>query len=125
MSNRLHRPIVLTIAALALSAPLAAQGRSAVNEAELDAAVTARPAGNREAMRTMLTTTQARQVAAKMGANTADLLAGLATLDEGSVTFLADRARANERLLAGGAGNIVISTTAVIIGLLILILLVG
>jgi hypothetical protein len=59
-----------------------------------------------------------------MGVSTAELSARVATLDEASLNLLAQSSEAGERDLAGGDGKIIISTTAVIIGLLLLILLI-
>ena len=121
MSTRLT--LSLAVVTLALSAPLAAQARSIINGTELDAAVAARPAGNREAVKSLLATPEARQVAAHMGVNASELSARVASLNDASLNRLAERARASQRDLAGGSSTIVISTTTVIIGLLILILL--
>ena len=123
MSKRVTLSVSLAMA-LGLAAPLAAQGRSAVSTAELDAVVSARPAANGDAVRTLLTSPQAQRVAARMGIKPAELSARVAGLDRASLGRLADQARVNQRDLAGGSSTIVISTTAVIIGLLILILLV-
>jgi Skp family chaperone for outer membrane proteins len=117
--------VVSAIAALATvgaTAPLAAQARSAVNSAELEAAVIKAPAANQEAVQRFLRDSRVNEVAAKLGIQTADLAAAVRTLDEGTLSQLADRTRAAERDLAGG-DQIVISTTVIIIVLLILILL--
>lgn len=123
MSKRVSLYLSLTVAALGLAAPLAAQGRSAVSTAELDAAVSARPAANGDAVRTLLASPQAQRIAARMGIKPVELSARVAGLDQASLSLLAERARVSQRDLAGGSNTIVISTTAVIIGLLILILL--
>jgi hypothetical protein len=124
MSN--HRTLSLLVAASAfgLTAPLHAQGRSAVTTAELEAAVTVRPAGTRQAVRDFLALPQVQKVADRMGVSTADLSAGVAGLDQASLDRIAQQTAVGDRTLAGGANTIVISTTAIIIGLLILILLV-
>ena len=121
-----HRTLSLLVAAagLGLAAPLQAQGRSAVTSAELEAAVTTRPAGTREAVRDFLAIPQVQKVADRMGVSTAELSAGVATLDQSSLDRIAQLGVVADRPLAGGDNTIVISTTAIIIGLLILILLV-
>ena len=121
-----HRTLSLLVAAagLGLAAPLQAQGRSAVTSAELEAAVTTRPAGTREAVRDFLAIPQVQKVADRMGVSTAELAAGVATLDQSSLDRIAQLGVVADRPLAGGDNTIVISTTAIIIGLLILILLV-
>ena len=124
MSNHRTLSLLLAAAALGLSAPLYAQGRSAATTAELEAAVAGRPAGTREAVRDFLALPQVQKVADRMGVSTADLSAGVASLDQASLDRIAQQTVVGDRPLAGGANTIVISTTAIIIGLLILILLV-
>lgn len=121
-----HRTLSLLVATagLGLAAPLHAQGRSAVTTAELEAAVTTRPAGTREAVRDFLAIPQVQKVADRMGVSTTELSAGVATLDQSSLDQIAQLSVAADRPLAGGDSTVVISTTAIIIGLLILILLV-
>ena len=124
MSNRRTLSLLLAAAALGLTAPLHAQGRSAVTTAELEAAVAVRPAGTRQAVRDFLALPAVQTVADRMGVSTADLSAGVAGLDQASLDRFAQQTAVPDRPLAGGANTIVISTTAIIIGLLILILLV-
>ena len=124
MSNHRTLSLVLAATALGLTAPLHAQGRSAVSTAELEAAVAVRPAGTRQAVRDFLALPQVQKVADRMGVSTADLSAQVAGLDQASLDRFAQQTAVADRPLAGGANTIVISTTAIIIGLLILILLV-
>jgi len=112
----------LALAALVLAVPAYAQGRSAVTSAELEAAVTARPAGNRDAVRDFLANQQVQSVANRMGVSTRELSAGVATLDQAAVDRIAQQSGVAD--LAGGDEKIVISATVVIIALLIIILLV-
>ena len=113
----------MAVLAFGLTAPVYAQSRSAVTSADLDAAVVAHPAGNREALQAFLTTDQAQTAAARIGVNPADLSARVSTLDQTSVDLLAQRAGVGDPALAGGDQKVVISTTAIIIVLLVLILL--
>ena len=124
MSNHRTVSLLLAAAALGLTTSLHAQGRSAVTTAELEAAVAVRPAGTRQAVRDFLALPQVQKVADRMGVSTADLSAGVAGLDQASLDRIAQQTVVGDRPLAGGANTIVISTTAIIIGLLILILLV-
>jgi len=124
MPNHRTLFIAMAIVSLGVATPLVAQGRSAVSPAELDAAAAARPAGNRQAVRNLLSTGEAQSVAGRMGLSAADLSARVASLDDASLNLLAEQAGVVDRDLAGGDGKIVISTTAVIIGLLLLILLI-
>jgi len=96
MSKSFSLLSILAVAALGLAAPLAAQERSAVTGVELDAAVSARPAGTRQAV-----------PGVRVDAN--------APVDLPS--------RDGDRVLAGGS-NVVITSTVVIIALLVIILLI-
>lgn len=98
MSKYLPLVSILAVAALGFTAPLEAQGRSAVSAVELEAAVSARPAGTRQTVRGVVVT-------------------GAAAQAQASVT------QDGERVLAGGDEKIVISATLLIIVLLLLILL--
>lgn len=117
MSNRIPVTLLAAMATLTLSAPLMAQARSTAGSAALDAAVVARPADQRAAVTAALTSPQALAAAERLGMNADQVTARVAALDEPAVGQLSDR------ILAGGNSTVVISTTAIIIGLLILILL--
>ena len=115
-------PLSLAVLGLGLASPLAAQARSAVDGAELDAAVAAPGAGTREAVRQFLAAPETRAVAERMGVSTKDLTARVAALDGASLEQVARQARLAEPALAGGDRVLIISTTTIIIALLILIL---
>jgi hypothetical protein len=117
VSKMLPMSLLVAAATMTLSAPLTAQGKSTISSAALDAAVAARPAGNRAVVTSALSSTQAVAAAGRLGMNSDQLTARIAALDDVSAQQLADR------ILAGGRANLVISTTAIIIILLILILL--
>lgn len=115
---------LLTAAAVCgVAAPVMAQDRSAVTGADLDAAVAARPEAGREAVRSLLSSDEARQVAGRMGMTSDDLSARVAALDGASLDRLARQAGVNDQILAGGDQKVVISTTVIIIALLVIILL--
>ena len=124
MSKHRTSFMILTVAALGITASLQGQSRRAVSSAELDAAVTVSPAGNREVVRGFLATDLAQKVAAGMGISTPELSARIATLDDASLNLLAQQPAVSDRTLAGGSDTIVISSTVVIIALLLIILLV-
>ena len=117
MSKTIPLSLLVALATITLSAPLPAQGRSTVNSAVLDAAVTTHPANSRAVITTALSSSKAVAAAGRMGMSSTDLTARVAALDDASAQQLA------ERILAGGRANLVISTTAIIIILLVLILL--
>ena len=110
---------IVALAALAVvstTAPVAAQSRSTASSTILEAAVTAAPGNSRVALTEALTSSAAITAAHGLGLTRADIGTRIAALDNVEARQLTDR------VLAGGA-NVVISTTAIIIGLLILILL--
>ncbi|HYW51694.1 MAG TPA: hypothetical protein VE861_13860 [Gemmatimonadaceae bacterium] len=118
MTKTKSMTFLAAFAALSLSAPLAAQTRSTVNAATLNAAVSARPErASRAAVTSALTSSRALEIAATMGLSSDAVSARIGALDE------VGTARIAEEVLAGGDSTIVISTTAIIIGLLLLILL--
>ena len=121
MSKPRALSISLAVAALGFAIPVHAQGRSAVTGAELEAAVSARPAGTREAVRDFLANPQVERVADRMGVSTQKLSAGVATLDQAALDRIAGQDAVTD--LAGGDQKIVISATVVIIALLVIILL--
>lgn len=110
--------LIAALAATALSAPLSAQARSTVTTATLDATIRGSAVNNRSLVVGALSSSDAIAAAGKLGVSPTQLSDRVAALDDASVNQYAERIR------AGGA-NVVISTTAIIIGLLILILLVG
>ncbi len=116
MSTHLVIPVLAALAMASISAPLTAQSRSTASSATLEAAVTASPSNGRAALTEALTSSTAITAAHTLGLTAGDIGARVAALDDASARQLGDR------VLAGGA-NVVISTTAIIIGLLILILL--
>ena len=117
MSKHLSVSLIAAVAAVTFAAPVSAQQRSTVDVSTLDATVSTRPAGNRAVVASALSSTEARAVAARMGMSPEALAARIAVLDDASAQKVADQ------ILAGGDSTIVLSTTAIIIGLLLLILL--
>jgi hypothetical protein len=112
--NRIPVAVFAALAILTVSAPLAAQGRSTVTTATLEAAVVAPRTTPRAAVQAVLTSGTA---ASQVGLSAEQVSTRIAALDDATIQQL------HERILAGGASNVVISTTAIIIILLILILL--
>jgi hypothetical protein len=104
------------------AAPLAAQSRSAVSSADLSSAVTESRAADRASILQFLQQGQVIATAKDMGVSTADLATRVATLEDATLSQVAERTRAADLGLAGGAEYLVISTTLIIIILLLLIL---
>jgi hypothetical protein len=122
MSRVRSLAIVVTVAILGFAAPLSAQSRTAVSGAELDAAVSTRPAERGQAVRALLSTAQAQAAARQLGVSPTELSARVAGLDNATLEQMAQQAGVADQPLAGG-DTVVISTTLIIIVLLILILL--
>jgi len=79
---------------------------------------------DRDAVLRVLTHPEVKSVAGKAGIDLRQASSAVATLDAAKVSELAAQARQVESSLAGGQSKITISTTVIIIGLLVLILLV-
>jgi hypothetical protein len=113
---------LVVLALQAAPSSLAAQSRSTVSGADLQAAVTSAREAHRATVLQFLQQDRVVETATSMGVSSADLSARVATLDDATLSNLAERTQAAELGLAGGEQYILISTTAIIIILLILIL---
>ncbi len=105
-----------------------AQGVHTASSAVLDAAVQghvdARDA-DRQTVQRLLDRSDVKAVAAGAGIELRSVSAAITTLDAATLAQLAAQSRAADQALAGGQSTVTISTTAIIIGLLILILIVA
>ena len=117
MSKHMSLVLMAALATITFAAPVSAQKRSTADAQVLDAAVATRPDRNRAVVTSALTSSDGLAAAARMGLSPDALAARIATLDDASAQKVADQ------ILAGGDDRIVLSTTAVIIGLLLIILL--
>ena len=124
MSKLLSLAMLTAVAVFGLTAPLSAQTRSAVSAAELDAAVAEQPSAVRVAVQDFLTTDRAQALADGMGTSISELSALVAGLDDASLNRIAEQAGIDDSALAGGADQVVISVTALLLILIIIILLV-
>jgi len=124
MSKPFSLSIIMAVAALGSAAPAFAQTRSVVSSTELDAAVAEQPSAVRKAVREILTTDRAREVANRMGMSVSELSATVGSLDDATLNQIAGQAGISDEVLAGGADTIVISATTAVIILLIIIILV-
>jgi len=121
------RTAVIILFVLIASAPAAAQQRHAAAEAALDQAIAdhvRQKADDRAAVQRVLEIEQVRELANGIGLDLKRADAAIATLDDAQLGTIAAEARAASDALAGGQSTITISTTAIIIGLLVLILLI-
>jgi len=124
--------VLCTVTALPGTAR-ASQGTSTQNAAHvadqrtLDAAIQQHAASvdqDREMVRRFLQRDDVRKVAGKAGIDIARADAAVAAMSPADVARVAAQARQAETDLAGGASTVTISTTTIIIGLLVLILLI-
>jgi hypothetical protein len=79
---------------------------------------------DRETVRLFLQRADIRAVAGQYGIDLRRAESAVAAMDASDIANIAAQARTTERALAGGQGSVTISTTAIIIGLLVLILLI-
>jgi len=119
--------VLLTIWLVIAPATARAQQAHVVDQATLDRAVAAQAQqadADRQVIRRMLHHQQVREIAARAGIELTRAETAVATLDGAELQQIATRARAVDDSLAGGQGRVTISTTMIIIGLLVLILIV-
>ncbi|MGD8868969.1 MAG: PA2779 family protein [Gemmatimonadales bacterium] len=121
-----YRTLVLSPLLFAICAtPALGQEDHVVSTSELRAAVVEQAANSdrdRDAVLRVLARDEVRAVADQVGVDLSRAEDAVATLDGPELQRLADRSRTVEKALVGGDA-IVISTTAVIIGLLVLIVI--
>ena len=130
-------PFLAVVLSILIAAPrLAAQATSsgpdassphAASQQLLDAALQqhVRAADlDRETVRLFLHRGDVRAIAGKYGIDLRRAEGAVATMDAGELASVAAQARQADQALAGGQSSITLSTTAIIIGLLVLILLI-
>ena len=125
--KRVRTSVLTLLAAVVIPFPVAAQERHVVDETMLDQAVAdhvRQTADEREAIRRVLANEEVRKLAEGVGLDLTRAEAAIATLDETELGPVAAQAQAVNDALAGGQSSVTISTTVIIIGLLILILLI-
>ena len=96
-------------------------------QSQLDAAVQehARAADrDRDAVRSFLQRDDVRAIAGKFGVDIRRAESAVAAMDASELAHIAAQARGADEVLAGGQSKVTISTTTIIIGLLVLILLI-
>ena len=112
-------PLLVAVAAVSFASPVAAQTRSTIDAGTLEAAVAVSPRAdhNRAAVTAALMSPRALAVASSVGLSPETVARRIAALDDAGTSQVANE------VLAGGDSTIVISTTAVIIGLLLILVL--
>lgn len=120
--------ILLVLSLLAAPEPAPAQERHVVAPGELDAAAATHVTedqARREAILRALEHERVREVVEGMGVELTEARDAARTLDGSALARAAEKARELDRALAGGDATITLSTTALIlIGVLVLILVV-
>lgn len=120
--------LVVSLGSYALAAaPAQAQTSHTASQSALDAAVqqhVASSQGDRDAVLQLLSRPEIARVAQNAGLDVRRAEDAVRSLDGGSLATVAAQARQVEQALAGGQSRITISTTMIIIGLLVLILLI-
>jgi acetyl-CoA carboxylase carboxyltransferase component len=123
---RIRTLVLGLLFALAIWLPISAQQHVA-DQATLDQVVAdhvRQKADDREAIRRVLEIEQVREVVEGAGLDLRRVETAVAALDDAEVGLIAAQARAVNDGLAGGQSTVTISTTVIIIGLLVLILLI-
>jgi hypothetical protein len=125
---RLSLSILPVVLAALIAAPhVSAQSTHSAPQAALDAALrqhVAASAADRAAVLGLLDRAEVKAAAGQAGIDLRDVSAAVATLDAEQLAAVSAQAQQVSEALAGGQSRVVISTTAIIIGLLVLILLV-
>jgi hypothetical protein len=118
---------IVLLLAVAASIPASAQQAHVADQTTLDRAVAdhvRQAADDRQEVLRVLEKEQVRELAEGLGVDLKQAQTAIATLNETELGAIATQARAVNDALAGGQSTVTISTTVIIIGLLILILLI-
>lgn len=119
--------LVLLLSTVVMQPRLMAQTPHAASQSAIDAALQQHAASaqaDREAVLRVLQHSDVARIVSQVGLDLKRAESAIATLEGQELADLAERARGVDRALAGGQRSITISTTMIIIGLLVLILLV-
>ena len=119
--------LVVVFSCVAVIPPAHAQTSHAAPQSALDAAVqdhVAAGAADRETVLRLLERPDVQAVAGDIGLDLRRARTAIATLDGQQLTDVAAQAQQVDQALAGGQSSVTISTTMIIIGLLVLILII-
>ena len=125
--DKIRTSVIAVVFVLVVWQPVSAQQRHVADQATLDQVVAdhvRQSVDDREAIRRVLENEQVRKLAEGVGLDLKRAETAVATLDEDTLAVIGAQAHAASDALSGGQSTVTISTTAIIIGLLILILLV-
>jgi len=119
--------VIALLCAFGVSSSVSAQQRHAADQAILDQVVAdhvQQTGDDREAILRALDNDQVHDLAGRVGLDLKRAEAAVARLDDVELGVLAARARTVNDALVGGQSHVTISTTVIIIGLLVLILII-
>ena len=125
--KRIRRTVIGLFLSTLVVNPVLAQQPHVVDQSALDQQVAAKVAETveqRAVIERLLEREQVRSIAERAGIELADVKAAVATLEGDELAQLAAHSQGVDDSLTGGQSTITISTTTIIIGLLVLILLV-
>ncbi len=125
--KRIRRTVIGLFLSTSVVNPVLAQQPHVVDQSALDQQVAAKVAETveqRAVIERLLEREQVRSIAERTGIELADVKAAVATLEGDELAQLAAHSQGVDDSLTGGQSTITISTTTIIIGLLVLILLV-
>jgi len=125
--GRIKKSVIALLFALLASLPVSAQQKHVADQAILDQVVAdhvQQTADDREAILRVLEIDHVRKLAEGVGLDLKRAEAAVATLDDVEMGAIAAQARTVNDALAGGQSSVTISTTAIIVGLLVLILII-
>ena len=119
--------VIALLCAFSVSPSVSAQRRHAADQAILDQAIAdhvQQTGDDREAILRVLDIEQVRDLAGRVGLDLKRAEAAVARLDDVELGVIAAQARTVNDALVGGQSHITLSTTVIIIGLLVLILII-
>ncbi len=125
--KRIRRTVIGLFLSTSVVNPVLAQQPHVVDQSALDQQVAAKVAETveqRAVIERLLEREQVRSIAERTGIELADVKAAVATLEGDELAQLAAHSQGVDDSLTGGQSTITISTTTIIIGLLVLILIV-
>ena len=125
---RTSTSVLVVLLSIVIAVPrVQAQTSHAATQSAMDAALqehVATAASERADLLRVLSNPQVKAVADKAGLDVRRASTAVASLDGQELTQLAAQARQVDQALAGGQSTVVLSTTMIIIGLLVLILII-
>jgi hypothetical protein len=119
--------VSIVLSVLIATPQVHAQSSHAVPQSALEAALqqhVSSTEADRAALQRVLDHPEVKSVAGRAGIDLRSVANAVATLDANDLAAVAAQAQQVEQALAGGQSRVVISTTAIIIGLLVLVLLI-